>query len=152
MGPLVLFGLPSQYARTEQTCVRSLTGPTRRTACCFPSSKKVSSYAKRSCTRIEGGFCGDLTGGRAAARLSSHGYVRAARRVCLAEYCSRLGITAGGGVGSDLAAATPPASPAFATLCRTPQIIFVSSQARELPSIHQGKIGVSCRGTLLECR
>ena len=31
-------------------------------------------------------------------------------------------------------------------------MIFVSSQALELPSIHQGKIGVSCRGTLLECR
>src|SRR5262249_13233834 len=30
-------------------------------------------------------------------------------------------------------------------------MIFVSSQALELPSIHQGKIGISCRGTLLEC-
>src|SRR6516165_605758 len=29
---------------------------------------------------------------------------------------------------------------------------FLSSQALELPSIHQGKIGISCRGTLLECR
>src|SRR5215510_5707517 len=37
-------------------------------------------------------------------------------------------------------------------LGRIPQMIFVSSQALELPSIHQGKIGVSCRGTLLECR
>src|SRR6516162_724958 len=31
-------------------------------------------------------------------------------------------------------------------------MIFLSSQAPELPSIHQGKIGLSCRGTLLECR
>src|SRR6516162_6533349 len=30
-------------------------------------------------------------------------------------------------------------------------MIFLSSQAPELPSIHQGKIGVSCRGTLPEC-
>src|SRR5215469_18532023 len=29
-------------------------------------------------------------------------------------------------------------------------MIFLSSQAPELPSIHQGKIGLSCRGTLLE--
>src|SRR5262249_14178791 len=31
-------------------------------------------------------------------------------------------------------------------------MIFLSSQAQELPSILQGKIGLSCRGTLLECR
>src|SRR5499433_1411573 len=31
-------------------------------------------------------------------------------------------------------------------------MIFASSQAPVLPSIHLGKIGVSCRGTLLECR
>src|SRR5215468_7166190 len=31
-------------------------------------------------------------------------------------------------------------------------MIFLSSQAPELPSILQGKIGLSCRGTLLECR
>src|SRR5262245_11739460 len=37
-------------------------------------------------------------------------------------------------------------------LCRIAQMIFVSSQALELPSTHQGKIGVSCRGALLECR
>src|SRR6516164_7632280 len=30
-------------------------------------------------------------------------------------------------------------------------MIFLSSPAPELPSIHQGKIGVSCRGTLPEC-
>ena len=42
--------------------------------------------------------------------------------------------------------------PSVAILCRIPQIVFVSSQALELPSIHQGKIGLSCRGTLLECR
>src|SRR6516164_6453258 len=30
-------------------------------------------------------------------------------------------------------------------------MIFLSSQAPELPSIHQGKIGVSCRGTFREC-
>src|SRR4029453_18347180 len=31
-------------------------------------------------------------------------------------------------------------------------MLFVLLQALELPSIHQGKIGVSCRATLLECR
>src|SRR5215813_8803593 len=51
------------------------------------------------------GFCGDLTGGRAAALLSGERYVRAARRVCLAEHCSGVGVRAGRGVGSDLAVA-----------------------------------------------
>src|SRR5262249_7633673 len=46
----------------------------------------------------------------------------------------------------------PSTTGAFAKLCRIPQIVFVSSQAPELPSIRQGKIGLSCRGTLPECR
>src|SRR5262249_56046517 len=41
--------------------------------------------------------------------------------------------------------------PTFTTLPRIAQMIFVSSQALELPSIHRGKIGVFCGGTLLEC-
>jgi hypothetical protein len=45
----------------------------------------------------------------------------------------------------------PPTSPSLVTLCRIFQIAFLSSQAPELPSIHQGKIGLSCRGTLPEC-
>src|SRR5215469_13801859 len=70
----------------------------------------MPSFPEISC-QSAGGLCGDVhtasdvTGGRIAALLSSHRYVRAARRVCLAEYCSRVGITARGGVGSDLAAA-----------------------------------------------
>ena len=42
-------------------------------------------------------------------------------------------------------------SPALPTLSRIIRIVFVSSQARELPSIHRVKSGPSCRGTLLEC-
>src|SRR5215475_7364469 len=52
-------------------------------------------------------FCGALTGGRTATRLGSHRYLRAARRLCLAEHSSGVGITAGSGIGSDLAATIP---------------------------------------------
>ena len=107
---------------------------------------------KRHYTRIEGGFRGDLTGGRTAALLSSHRYLRAARRVCLTEYCSGVVITTRRGIGSDLAAAIRRPPQRLPRGVGSLQILFVSWQALELPSIHQGKIGVSCRGTLLECR
>src|SRR5262249_43975237 len=43
----------------------------------------------------------------------------------------------------------PPNSRAFVKLCRV-QIVFFSSQALELQSIQQGKIGLSCKGTFLK--
>src|SRR5215475_5963203 len=43
-------------------------------------------------------------------------------------------------------------SRAFTALCQNSQIVFVSSQAPALLSIHQGKIGLSCGDTLLESR
>ena len=44
------------------------------------------------------------------------------------------------------------APPAFTTLSRIAQMIFVSLEAQELPLVHQEKIGVPWGGTLLECR
>src|SRR6516162_2213809 len=92
----------------------------------------MPSFPEISC-QSAGGLCGDVNrasdviGGRIAALLSSHRYVKAARRVCLAEYRSRVSVTAGGGVGSDLAAAIrrPPellprgvGSPRLSLSCR----------------------------------
>src|SRR5215469_4091471 len=70
----------------------------------------MPSFPEISC-QSAGGLCGDVntasdvTGGRITALLSSHRYVRAARRVCLAEYCSWVGSATRDSVGSDLAAA-----------------------------------------------
>src|SRR5215469_16013538 len=89
-------GAPSYNAITIAT-IKELTGPS-------VSAVILDKYWGHY-TRIEGGFCGDLGGGRTAARLSSHRYLRATRRFCLAEHCSGLGSTAGSGIGSDLAAA-----------------------------------------------
>src|SRR5215469_6431537 len=81
----------------------------------------MPSFTEISC-QSAGGFCGDLNraseviSGRTAALLGGDGHIRAARRVCLPEYCSGAGVTAGGGVGSDLAAAIRP-SPELLRRC-----------------------------------
>src|SRR5262249_51447859 len=46
----------------------------------------------------------------------------------------------------------PSTFPALTMLCRTPQIVFVSLQAQEIPSVHQVKTGASYMATLPECR
>src|SRR5215472_3960821 len=105
----------------------------------------MPSFPEISC-QSAGGLCGDVntasdvTGGRIAALLSSHRYVRAARRVCLAEYCSRVGITAGGGASSDLAAAIRPPPELLQRCVGSPRLSLSRRKRRNSPPFTRGRL------------
>src|SRR5499425_2679147 len=120
----------------------------------------MPSFPEISC-QSAGGLCGDVntasdvTSCWAAALFGGECHIRAVRRVCLAEYCTRVGITAGGGVGSDLAAAIRPPPELLSSCVGSPRLSLSRRKRRNSHQFTRGRLvfpaGALC-SSAVQCR